>query len=337
MAKKSKTKTPKKKGNTPRQNKPNPQPTNAYGKPAPSQMKMNRPMKTNMDHSDVHEAVCSLTDPFCKHANGVRLPDAANVRSLPFQLHARRAVTCDANGSGALLFCPGYNFQVALATFGGTANATTTVFDASLNGTGIVANSFRIVNWGVIARNTSPALTTQGMWRIRGLSNLFGSAINVINTGNYNVDWAEDEPVSAAPELHIVPKRFNAASSNNYVDVSQINPTINVTDWVSPGWQALLVCVFNGAASQTFECELIINYELTFDDGNAISTVAKPSVPDNFPLRQAQSHVESAVPPVHKERDNYDKVMKELAGKAAKKVGHKVIKDGMTALEKYMG
>jgi len=292
-------------------------------------------MPSDKGHEDVHAAICALTDPFCDHADGVRFPDSAGIKSLPFRLHSRFNVQANATGGASLLFCPGYDYQYAAAVLsGGDVIATYTNFSTSLNGTSMAPVTFRVVNWGIIARNTSSQFTTQGMWRVRGYANPVGTNLAVTSTFTYNVDWAEDLPVSSTPTLHVVGKRYNAATSTNYSNVATINPAATVASWISPGWQAVQIALTGGANAQTFDIEFFMNYELAFEDADALAILSKPSIPDNFPLRQAASHVEHARPPATGHRHEFDKVMKELASKAAKKVGQEAIKQGMKALER---
>lgn len=54
---------------------------------------------------DVHDA-CALTDPFCAHARGARLPTSGKARTLAYPAHARSYFGTDATGVGAVLILP---------------------------------------------------------------------------------------------------------------------------------------------------------------------------------------------------------------------------------------
>jgi len=320
-----KTKTAKK-APAPKRKAPRPR---ARGVPrAPAMPKM-----PGMNSMEVHNALCALTDPFCIHANGSRTPDANNIKSLPFTLRNRISLTANSDGNFAELFIPAFTYQIAAATVTAVtgATATYTVLTSALT-TGLTPSGARVVSWGIRARNTTAPLTSSGMLRVRGFANGSGTNLASISTTGYNVDFAEDVPLQDCKEVTVIPRVLNDALARSYIPVATTNPTANVADWVSNGWAAVQISLLGGPASATVDFELIIHFELAFDDSDTGNLITKPSLPDNPALREAVSHFTAANKPVHNSRPDFDRVMKELASKAARKVGHEAIKRGMEAL-----
>lgn len=233
-----------------------------------------RPKFTRNDVSKV----CSITDPFCAHANGAKLFSSSTGRTLPHQFHGRISLSTDSNGMSSMLVLPSYNILYGLGTVTSPNAAYTTISGA---GPTLAATSYRIVSWGLKLRKISAPLYAAGMVRIRTFGNKNGTDFASIPLSAYNCDTFEDVPLSTASEICVIGRRLDYTYSK-FVTLAASNPTNNVTDWVAPGWGAVQIVVDGGpVTTAVLDVELFFNYEITLADSDALMQLSTPPVADH--------------------------------------------------------
>jgi hypothetical protein len=219
--------------------------------------------------------VCSISDPFCDHANGAKFVGSTTARTLPWRFHTRFTLSSDTNGYAAHIFTPGY------AAFGsdGTVAAGVATFGSNPAISTPSCQDYRIVSWGVKIRKIVAPLSASGMVRIRIYPATGGSALGVVTYANYNCSQSEDIPVSNANEVVIVGQRLDYTHARMRTPATT-NPGGLVTDWVAPGWAAVIVGI-DGAPASTpiLDLELFANFEVSFNDSDSLSLLTTPPLP----------------------------------------------------------
>lgn len=236
-----------------------------------------KPTRARTSIRDV-QRVCSITDPFCSHANGAKLFSNSTARTLPQQFHTRVAINTDTNGNSAMLILPSYNL---LYGFGAVTSGTATYSTLTGAGPSMAAASFRIVSWGIKLRKISAPLYASGMLRIRTFGAKTGSTLVSSSVSTYNCDAFEDVPLADAHEVCVIGKRLDYSYAK-FVTLGHANPTANVGDWISPGWGAVQIAVEGAPVSTAvLDVEFFFNYEITLPDDDALAQLATPPLPDH--------------------------------------------------------
>lgn len=286
--------------------------------PRPREMKQN----INAEH------VCALTDPFCKHAEGVKYPDSSSARTLAYGAHFRGLMGTDATGNAANLFCPAFDLGTAVGTIsGGQANYTTMVANTT---SGLVPIGYRIVLMGIRIRNMTAPLNASGMVYIRGFPAQNGSTLTAIPLQSYNCDFFADIPlqsINTNGHTDIVFKRTDHMASVQFVSPNETNPNANVSSYIAPGWGTVQVGVFGGPISTTvLDVEYFIHYELMFDDSTAIALLATPAPHTNPMLSTLAANVSRAAGNVFYQIGNdATKAITALARKAMSGAGKALV------------
>lgn len=236
-------------------------------------------------------AVCSITDPFCQHANGAKYFVESSSRTLTFQNHFRHSIATDAAGYASVMITPGYNVFAAL----GTTVGTTAYFTTYLSLAGIASPAtYRIVSWGVKVRKISAPLYASGMVRVRGFAVKDGPSLAAVIPQTYNCDTSEDIPLQSCTDMCIIGRRMDYTHTK-FNSPYATNPGSTVTDWVNPGWTAYLISIDGGPPTTgVFDLEFYVNYELTFDDSNSNALLCTPPLPPNPAASAAASAVYTA-------------------------------------------
>lgn len=239
-------------------------------------------------------ALCALTDPFCHHAVGSKLPDIVGARTLAYPLHSRSTIVSAANGAGAVLIIPGYNTFLAQTTDVTTTPGVALYGAAGGLGSSITPNAYRIVSFGVKVRNLLAPLNSSGIIRIRGFSQRTGTTLTAISLANYNCTFSEDIPMSGFKEAEVVGMKINETATF-FQQPSTTHSTGNVVNWLSPGWGAIQIAVEGTATSEAvLDLEFFIHYELMFNDDDSMNLLTTPSPPVNNTMLQLQSQVSTA-------------------------------------------
>jgi hypothetical protein len=241
------------------------------------------------------EQVCGLTDPFCPAAQVAKMPDNAGIRSLVFPFHTRGVLTSDIAGFGAILFASGYDYRSAPGTVsvsGGDIISAYSAFDAaSISFTGV--SGYRLVSAGLVIRNITAPLNASGTVHIRGFAPQLGAALTSVSLLKYNCDFSYDVALQDCKDLCVMLKKTDPRA-NLFFDPAQVNPTADVTDWVSNGWGPLQIGVTGVPASTTvLDYEVFYNFELTFGDGSTNQLLATPSPKANPVIKEAAEWVSS--------------------------------------------
>ena len=228
--------------------------------------------KTHSMVRDVH-AACSMSDPFCGHANGAKYLAESTSRTLAYQNHFRYTLSTNASGSATTIMTPGYNVFAAYGTVTGSSAAYTTYI---ATGGVITAAAYRIVSWGCKLRKISAPLTSSGMVRIRGFGDKDGVNLATVDIATYNCDSFEDLPLSECRDVCIIGRRTDITHQTMRTPDST-NPGPNVANWVSPGWNTYVVSVDGGPASTgVLDLEFYVNYEVTFFDNSTNAQLCTP-------------------------------------------------------------
>lgn len=276
--------------------------------------------RARLSRSNLIERICSLNDPFCPAANGMKLLDANPIRTIPYQYHQRFNLTTDASGNVAQLFLPGLTYAFSTA---GTVTGSSAVFTTLLAG-GVFSNvqNYRIVSYGLIFRKVTTPLTSSGMVRFRIFSPTTGAPLTTVDTGTYNCSHYHDVPLAVCNEQTVIIPKTDE-SYKFWRSPATTNPTANVTDWVSPGFAAVLVSVTGGPVTTTVvDCEVVINYEIILSDSDGsmqLATTAK-----------------RADPVLQQLSDETGSTMKYLGSPSVKVAGSNVINAAATSLSKML-
>jgi hypothetical protein len=124
--------------------------------------------------------VCGLSDPFCDHARGVKIPDEDSSKSFTVQIRDNAAIGSDANGRGAIRIAPSLQYTYKYGNVI-TAGEVTTWDAADYGVTDYPAldagvKSFRIVSWGVRIYSQLPPTNQSGSFRMITTPNSSSSA-----------------------------------------------------------------------------------------------------------------------------------------------------------------
>jgi len=251
-------------------------------KSQPQQAVVKTPKRQVFNYAPLTKYACAINDPFCPHANGAKYMDGAKARTLTLPHRYRTSISSDANGFGSIIFCPGYDyFQATPTVITGSVMTFSTL--AALAPIANVA-SYRIVSAGLILHKTVSPLSAGGMLRVRSFASISGNGLDSVDFRTYACDQSLDIPVSDSNEVAVVFKRVNDVLARTFVQTGATNPNSTITNWVSPGWGAIVVGV-DGCTASTgiLDIEVLINYELTFFDNNSMSLLATEPPPANVP------------------------------------------------------
>jgi hypothetical protein len=266
---------------------------------------------------DLVERVCSLTDPFCKEAWNSKLPDHSNTRSMAYQLKYRTSVATDAAGNGANLFLLGalYSNYVATGITAGVVSFTSSVGNSGLT---ISPETYRIVSAGIRVRSTASPLSSSGMVRIRGFPSQTGTLLTSIDSATFNCNFSEDIPLQDCKDVCVLFQRTNYPRAEEFTLPAATQVGTGVLQWVAPGWGPVLISLIGGPVSSTpVDLEVIINYELTFDDTSNLQLAATAPAKDTPGLNTLANSVSEEVGNVVRQGASY--LAREVARAAASK------------------
>jgi hypothetical protein len=241
--------------------------------------------------------VCSITDPFCSASRSGKYPDGSVGLTVSYPVRTRINVQTNGTlGNGAAIFVPASPFQFALdntiSTPGAGVFSTTT--DANPFPTGVTG--YRINSWGLRLRNTATPLTSSGMVRIRGFPNMTGATLNSVALTTYAAVFSEDIPLRLLDDVCIMGHRLGKEYTFFLSPTDTMNVANTLATWNSPGWGAVTVYLEGGPVSSTcIDVEILVNYELSFNDGDASQFFATPTKEQNTIVQQAQGYVAKAI------------------------------------------
>lgn len=266
--------------------------------------------------------VCGLSDPFCDHANGAKYPDSSNVRTLTLSLKGTFDVITNASGVAAFLFQPDFMYlPQSTPTVLGVGGLVTGWDARSAMNTNLPATGYRIVSAGFHMRRICAPLTTSGIVRIRSWgTNNFGT-LDTIPTATYNATSISDVSLQDLKDFAAICP--HSAASPQLIYNTGVDTPI-VSNSTPNGYQPITVFVGGAPASTTvIVVSWVINYELVFDEDQALAQLATPSPPANSIITTAAAKVTSTLPSF------FDKGVSMVAGYIERKA--------LSALGSFLG
>jgi len=239
---------------------------------------------TNKVRGDVVHT-CSITDPWCPHATGAKLPDSDSSRSVPITLKFMLPASTDANGAFAKTISPSLaaHFTGSTTITGGAVTvwgAATSVSDYAA----IAAEfaSYRIVSMGVRVYSVLAPTAQSGF--IRFITNphpVTGAAYTY--TGGLHESLSQY--ATAGCDAHWVAKPVGA-DYLTYVDIA-----------ARPSWDELIVIGEGLPASTSGACqfEVVMHLECQIDIGGIGSLIASPAALSKPRILAASGAVHNAI------------------------------------------
>lgn len=258
------------------------------GKKAPVQMHFgvpitpSRPQPRRISPSLVSD-VCSLTDPFCPHAAGARLPDTNSTKTIGLAIRHKQIVSVDANGKAALLVRASLtNCFTAHTTITGTAVTTWATATGVTDETAYTDNlhDYRVVSFGVRCFPVQAPTAQQGAVRMITVSD--NAPANGYDAGGNLHEAVNDFPL-AAPELLWASKPHGNRAAE-----------FNTTSSSATAWDSLVIFVdgaTQSAGTDVLAVELYLNIEATPNLGVIGAGLTTPSPASKPALLHARDKV----------------------------------------------
>jgi hypothetical protein len=146
------------------------------------------------------ETVCSVTDPFCPHADGAKWIETQGAASFGLGLRQRVSISTNSNGKGALVFAPSSDDMFANSV---TVSTNTITFAALTGGSSVLdamvtagyVDEVRVVSAGCFWYDTLAA-TAEGGYVLAteydDYSPLIGTTYNCGTFGQGNRDYSDN-------------------------------------------------------------------------------------------------------------------------------------------------
>lgn len=258
----------------------------------------NKKPKQNNNNNVVAKAqllrqVCSLTDPFCAHANGAKYPDDSSYPSLTMRVAYIKMLPTDASGNGAKLFLPRSGDYGQMASGDVTSYPTTTF---STWGTAPVAppsgaTHYRITAVGIRLTRITPPLTSSGMVRLRAFAASDGAPLGSIDVDTLKASKSLDVALQDCTQVGIVFMHTNQRPSAFYALRTNQN-VIDESD--TSGFGPITIAVSGGPASvDALQIEYIQHTEYLFNDSSDLALLATPAPVANPLVTNAAAAVSS--------------------------------------------
>lgn len=267
-----------------------------------------------------HDDLCGITDPFCPHARGARVPDSGSGRTATEQIRFVQTMkgATDAT-SAAMAVCPKTNFPFLRDNT--SADAWSSTFAANGNVTSLCNTSgreVRIVSAGVRIVSLLSATDSKGSLAIARTSvpQLVSTAVQT--SPNYYTSY-EIHPIGPSTEMHMI---FHP-TSNQSNDFNDLNDTgiQSSTDPYPPGWDTIVLRA-EGVPKNVdiFRVEYVVNVEFTVKQGSAFQSITEPQPLYNPQMLVARNAVHNSVNHVMKgAADKAKSHLKQEAKKALTK------------------
>jgi len=267
---------------------------------APAKRNPTQP-SSKVPHSFV-EKVCSRLDPFCPAAVGSRQLDSGNLRTIAYPFKYRATLQSSGANVGSTLWLPGYGIAPFWAgTMASPPTAVwTTIPTTSYLGSNV--NAFRIVSAGVLIKNICAPLNCSGMVRIKSFNITSGNAMGSVDCLTFNASKTMDIPLQDCKEVAVVLARTDSSQAVRFFSPTAINPDNNINNYLSPGWEALVIAV-DGVPSNTnvLDLEYFFNLEVVIGDNDALQLMAAPTPKDAPLLKSITDEVGSSMVTMFKE------------------------------------
>lgn len=275
-----------------------------------------KPPKPVRSHSvrggNAHKQTCALVDPFCDHAKAARMPDGLGSGTVTYQVRGFTSFATLAHG-GRLFYYGGqlpYGLLLADTYAAGsyTCNASQQLLPGSTTFS-TYASKYRIVSWGVIIRNSAPALSASGSLIITKLASM-PSPGAVVPEGQILGSEVEVHNLNASTVVAMIGK----PAGSGYKVFQAPNTSTTEADI----WQAYKVEILGAATDTTnkITVEIVYNVEFTLLDAQqGINQFITQSVPANPAAVQAASRVQNSTPSIFSK--GVDVATKYLANQAS--------------------
>lgn len=240
-------------------------------------------------------SVCSMLDPFCSHAHGGKLMDDSNTRTFPQPIHLRYPVSIDSNGVANVLIVPQYAYDPWTTAATGSLNSVTT-----WNNFGTTAgfqlsnvNSYRIVNYGIIIRNTTAPLSSAGMLCVRIINSENGEGLAALNMLSYNRSEYLDIPLQDAKSVTIVVPRTSVRRETFFKDSADTNVVTSVNQL--PFCPVTIAVTGGPTSGGSLTIEIIANYEIIPLEDDPLALLATPPPKRNADVMDALAEASSSL------------------------------------------
>lgn len=153
--------------------------------------------------------------------------------------------------------------------------------------------SFRIVSYGLIINSIAAPMTSSGLVYVRANTSANGQQVTSSNYASYGTTDYLDVPLRNVSGLAVIGGR-NAAPRANFYTPAYSTPTSAVTDWTATGALPTSIVIIGGPASASvLTVELIIHYELTFEETEGMALAMTPSPASNPMVVNISNQVQS--------------------------------------------
>lgn len=234
-----------------------------------------------------HRMLCAITDPFCHHARGGKVPDDSTVPTFPWQLKTLFPITTGVSGqANGMILANNYLGYMSPNVSPATTGAITAASFNPWSGIATAAANFqaaRIVSMGAIFHPTLDFSTSRGYV-------ITGEVPRAVTGASYT-DGSTDFVNSKIHEL--VPGRPLSWISRPQGPQSRIFHFFDAASMDDEGFSSLHWEIIGGPGSATVGLmEVVINLEVIPKNNNAVlSKLATPAAPHTPKVLDAQNKV----------------------------------------------
>lgn len=254
------------------------------------------------------DAIAGLSDPFCTHARGARLPDMGSGRTVTESCRQLATITTDANGDAGILFQPSpkYCQLPAARQVDGTFLAGNQYLPFGANSTSLERRA-RVVTWGVRAINLQSAVESKGQIVLFKVSRTQVTDVYGVNPSSY--PCFEIHPLKHGGEWSLI----SYPTADTRLDWQSYDTMTNTTDVSTGAWEGMGIFILGSqATSSVLSLEIYFNTEYIPTDDNPLCQFALPQ-----PVYNPQLFV--ATNQVHSTHNGLGAMAKDAIGKEIKK------------------
>lgn len=306
----------------------------AQSRPRQRQRQRAQPRKqtpVSDSHPKIHQ-LCGLTDPFCPHARGARIPDIGASKTLTESIRFIGNITTNASGNAAVVFTAKADnvYVFSDPNDNGTVPKLYNQYEGTINS--ILrdhGSQYRVVTYGVRVVNTLSATDSTGVISFaRGPQPTLDSFVSTSPNSYFSY---ESHSNRHGGEWAIVGRPTGGES----MDWSSVADKTTTTSAPPDGYENLYILLSGYPASAPGAFfEFYVNYEFTLEPLGALQALAQPQPIYDPSLLVARNEHNNNVSRVHKGgTESASSAMKQEAKKAfTKHVLPAIIKRGEQAL-----
>lgn len=236
-------------------------------------------------HEKALERICSLTDPFCRHAIGARWTDSSTLNSMPFTVRGSLEIATDANGYGAAVFVPSLSYGYGDSPTITLGVATYSALTAWPNISAITSSisQFRLTSGGITINSIMTPLTASGYTFVQELApggNADLTTLSINSTSNSA--WYRHPNKNTDPINYIF--KPGGTDSRRF---RSINSSSAITSVDSNDYTMVHVTVTGPVSTTCLVVDYVLHFEIVFKAGDAMNLMVKPSAGSNLALTQA--------------------------------------------------